>query len=85
MVITLAIRLQEGCLRSSYPIIKSMISPNSYSTVILDLISIQRNDCLLIVIAYVRLTRHDDLKQMLDSAKDGPKLEAMKRIIGVSL
>jgi len=28
-------------------------------------------------------TRHDDLKQMLDSAKDGPKLEAMKRIIGV--
>jgi len=31
------------------------------------------------------LTRHDDLKQMLDSAKDGPKLEAMKRIIGVRL
>lgn len=29
------------------------------------------------------MPRHDDLKQMLDSAKDGPKLEAMKRIIGV--
>jgi len=29
------------------------------------------------------VARHDDLKQMLDSAKDGPKLEAMKRIIGV--
>lgn len=28
--------------------------------------------------------RHDDLKQMLDSNKDGLKLEAMKRIIGVS-
>ncbi|XP_022172802.1 AP-3 complex subunit beta-1 [Myzus persicae] len=27
--------------------------------------------------------KHDDLKQMLDSAKDGPKLEAMKRIIGM--
>lgn len=27
--------------------------------------------------------RHDDLKQMLDSNKDGLKLEAMKRIIGV--
>lgn len=28
--------------------------------------------------------RHDDLKEMLDSNKDGLKLEAMKRIIGVS-
>jgi AP-3 complex subunit beta len=28
--------------------------------------------------------RHDDLKQMLDSNKDSLKLEAMKRIIGVS-
>ena len=28
--------------------------------------------------------RYDDLKQMLDSNKDGLKLEAMKRIIGVS-
>lgn len=27
--------------------------------------------------------RHEDLKQMLDSNKDGLKLEAMKRIIGV--
>ncbi|XP_050533343.1 AP-3 complex subunit beta-1 isoform X2 [Daktulosphaira vitifoliae] len=27
--------------------------------------------------------KHDDLKQMLDSTKDGPKLEAMKRIIGM--
>jgi len=39
-------------------------------------------------IKYIHLSnnivaRHDDLKQMLDSAKDGPKLEAMKRIIGV--
>lgn len=29
-------------------------------------------------------SRHEDLKQMLDSNKDGLKLEAMKRIIGVS-
>lgn len=29
--------------------------------------------------------RHDDLKEMLDSNKDSLKLEAMKRIIGVSL
>jgi hypothetical protein len=28
--------------------------------------------------------RHEDLKQMLDSNKDSLKLEAMKRIIGVS-
>lgn len=28
--------------------------------------------------------RHDDLKQMLDSSKDSLKLEAMKRIIGVT-
>lgn len=28
--------------------------------------------------------RHEDLKQMLDSNKDNLKLEAMKRIIGVS-
>lgn len=28
--------------------------------------------------------RHDDLKQMLDSNRDNLKLEAMKRIIGVS-
>jgi len=27
--------------------------------------------------------RHEDLKQMLDSNKDGQKLEAMKLIIGV--
>lgn len=27
--------------------------------------------------------RHEDLKEMLDSNKDGLKLEAMKRIIGV--
>ena len=31
----------------------------------------------------VFLLRHEDLKQMLDSTKDGLKLEAMKRIIGV--
>lgn len=29
------------------------------------------------------LPRHEDLKEMLDSNKDGLKLEAMKRIIGV--
>ena len=29
--------------------------------------------------------RHDDLKSMLDSSKDNLKLDAMKRIIGVSL
>ena len=29
--------------------------------------------------------RHEDLKQMLDSNKDNLKLEAMKRIIGVSV
>ena len=29
--------------------------------------------------------RHEDLKQMLDSNKDSLKLEAMKRIIGVSV
>lgn len=28
--------------------------------------------------------RHEDLKQMLDSNKDGLKLEAMKRVVGVS-
>ena len=27
--------------------------------------------------------RHEDLKQMLDSNKDGQKLDAMKLIIGV--
>lgn len=34
---------------------------------------------------FIFYSRHDDLKQMLDSSKDGLKLEAMKRIIGVSL
>lgn len=29
--------------------------------------------------------RHEDLKEMLDSNKDGLKLEAMKRIIGVNI
>ena len=29
--------------------------------------------------------RHEDLKIMLDSNKDNQKLDAMKRIIGVSL
>lgn len=29
------------------------------------------------------ISRHDDLKEMLDSNKDSLKLEAMKRIIGV--
>lgn len=29
--------------------------------------------------------RHDDLKHMLDNNKDSMKLEAMKRIIGVSI
>ena len=28
--------------------------------------------------------RHDDLKTMLDSSKDNLKLDAMKRMIGVS-
>ena len=31
-----------------------------------------------------KINRHDDLKQMLDSNKDNLKLDAMKRIIGVS-
>lgn len=36
------------------------------------------------VIMYLKyFYRHEDLKQMLDSNKDGLKLEAMKRIIGV--
>lgn len=30
------------------------------------------------------ILRHEDLKEMLDSNKDSLKLEAMKRIIGVS-
>lgn len=34
---------------------------------------------------YINLSRHDDLKEMLDSNKDSLKLEAMKRIIGVCL
>ena len=29
--------------------------------------------------------RHDDLREMLDNSKDGPKLDAMRRIIGVIL
>lgn len=29
--------------------------------------------------------RHDDLKEMLDSNKDSLKLEAMKRIVAVSI
>lgn len=29
--------------------------------------------------------RHDDLKEMLDSNKDSLKLEAMKRIVAVSM
>lgn len=29
------------------------------------------------------LTRHDDLKEMLDTNKDSLKLEAMKRIVAV--
>lgn len=32
----------------------------------------------------ISFSRHDDLKQMLDSNRDNLKLEAMKRIIGVS-
>lgn len=35
-------------------------------------------------IPFVKCDRHEDLKQMLDSSKDNLKLEAMKRIIGVS-
>lgn len=35
------------------------------------------------VILIFPLSRHDDLKQMLDSNKDHLKLEAMKRIIGM--
>jgi hypothetical protein len=33
---------------------------------------------------FLAFSRHDDLKQMLDSNRDNLKLEAMKRIIGVS-
>lgn len=36
-------------------------------------------------IIFVVFFRHDDLKEMLDSNKDSLKLEAMKRIIGVSV
>lgn len=32
---------------------------------------------------FLSISRHDDLKQMLDSNRDNLKLEAMKRIIGV--
>jgi hypothetical protein len=32
----------------------------------------------------MHLTRHDDLKEMLDTNKDSLKLEAMKRIVAVS-
>ena len=32
----------------------------------------------------MRIFRHDDLKTMLDSSKDNLKLDAMKRMIGVS-
>jgi hypothetical protein len=34
---------------------------------------------------FFMFSRHDDLKQMLDSNRDNLKLEAMKRIIGVRL
>ena len=27
--------------------------------------------------------RHDDLREMLDNSKDGPKLDAMRRIVAV--
>lgn len=40
---------------------------------------------ICLIIACIFLLRHEDLKQMLDSNKDSLKLEAMKRIIGVSL
>jgi hypothetical protein len=33
---------------------------------------------------FIPLFRHEDLKSMLDGNKDNVKLEAMKRIIGVS-
>lgn len=33
----------------------------------------------------VHYFRHEDLKMMLDSNKDSQKLDAMKRIIGVSI
>jgi hypothetical protein len=39
---------------------------------------------MLITFSNNVLYRHEDLKQMLDSNKDSLKLEAMKRIIGVS-
>jgi predicted metal-dependent hydrolase len=39
---------------------------------------------MLIKLNNIVLYRHEDLKQMLDSNKDSLKLEAMKRIIGVS-
>lgn len=35
--------------------------------------------------AFVFIFRHEDLKIMLDSNKDNLKLEAMKRIIAVSM
>ena len=34
---------------------------------------------------HVFLCRHDDLREMLDNTKDGPKLDAMRRIVGVGL
>ena len=33
---------------------------------------------------WIQFFRHEDLKNMLDQNKDSLKLEAMKRIIGVS-
>lgn len=42
---------------------------------------------ILIVCCLIKrlFSRHDDLKEMLDSNKDSLKLEAMKRIIGVKV
>lgn len=37
------------------------------------------------IISVILSCRHEDLKQMLDMNKDSVKLEAMKRIIGVSV
>ena len=38
----------------------------------------------LIILLKIFMFRNEDLKVMLDSSKDSQKLDAMKRIVGVS-
>ena len=43
-----------------------------------------RGYVMVAVLFYCLSPRHEDLKMLLDSNKDGQKLDAMKIIIGVS-